>query len=65
MKLSTEIAVGVGLPIILLGGLVAWCSIRAAAPIKTAVEIIDGCEYLRYPAYYHSAITHKGNCKNH
>lgn len=65
MKLATEIAVCAGLPIILLVCLVAWWSIHAATPVKTTVEIIDGCEYLRYPAYYHSAITHKGNCKNH
>lgn len=47
------------------GGAFLLSASRSAAPFKYTIEIIDGCEYLRFETYCNDAITHKGNCKNH
>jgi hypothetical protein len=45
---------------------VSWAKDRDIKELQknTSVVVIDGCEYLRFPLYYHDGLTHKGNCKN-
>lgn len=66
MNFPTELAVCLLLCVgIVVGGAFLFSASRSSIPFEHTVEVIDGCEYLRFASYGHDTITHKANCKNH
>lgn len=60
-EITTCVLLAIG--VVALGLVFSKDSLQTA--FKHTIEVIDGCEYLRFASYGHDTITHKGNCKNH
>lgn len=67
-QLACNAAFGLFLVAFIVAAIVAIVNIPTPAvkPVGYAIQIVDGCEYLRFfSSNTHESLTHKGNCPNH